>query len=167
MIWYFFPLLFRWLNTLGMLANQGIDVVIRHSFFDHGYNHLVDQNFNPLPVSVRQRFPTPFPCLSVLLIVLWSPLGEFFSFCYSLVSQIGQKYFWPILQTFSFTSQTYPNIYTHVCTYGFMHIHIYVFIYIYIFTNIILTNLVQLRFQIYLWPVWTLLESEFFQIVFF
>lgn len=42
--------LFRWLNTLGMSANQGIDVVIRHSFFDHGYNHLVDQNFNPLPV---------------------------------------------------------------------------------------------------------------------
>ncbi|XP_010636823.1 inactive heparanase-2 isoform X1 [Fukomys damarensis] len=38
-----------WLNTLGMLASQGIDVVIRHSFFDHGYNHLVDQNFNPLP----------------------------------------------------------------------------------------------------------------------
>ncbi|XP_029057106.1 inactive heparanase-2 isoform X1 [Monodon monoceros] len=40
---------FLWLNTLGMLANRGIDVVIRHSFFDHGYNHLVDQNFNPLP----------------------------------------------------------------------------------------------------------------------
>ncbi|XP_075389568.1 inactive heparanase-2 [Tenrec ecaudatus] len=40
---------FLWLNTLGMLANQGIDVVIRHSFFDHGFNHLVDQNFNPLP----------------------------------------------------------------------------------------------------------------------
>ncbi|KAM7073336.1 inactive heparanase-2 isoform 1-T1 [Molossus nigricans] len=40
---------FLWLNTLGMLAHQGIDVVIRHSFFDHGYNHLVDQNFNPLP----------------------------------------------------------------------------------------------------------------------
>ena len=130
-IWFFSPLLFRWLNTLGMLANQGIDVVIRHSFFDHGYNHLVDQNFNPLPVSVRSRFPTPFPCPSVLLIVLWSPLGEFFSFCYSLISQIGQKYFWPILQTFSFTSQTYPNIYSHVCTYGFTHIHIYAFIYIY------------------------------------
>ncbi|KAM9324822.1 inactive heparanase-2 [Gastrophryne carolinensis] len=40
---------FLWLNTLGMSANQGIDVVIRHSFFDHGYNHLVDQNFNPVP----------------------------------------------------------------------------------------------------------------------
>ncbi|XP_053548519.1 inactive heparanase-2 [Bombina bombina] len=40
---------FLWLNSLGMSANQGIDVVIRHSFFDHGYNHLVDQNFNPLP----------------------------------------------------------------------------------------------------------------------
>uniref|UniRef100_H3A912 Heparanase 2 (inactive) n=1 Tax=Latimeria chalumnae TaxID=7897 RepID=H3A912_LATCH len=40
---------FLWLNTLGMAAKQGIDVVIRHSFFDHGYNHLVDQNFNPLP----------------------------------------------------------------------------------------------------------------------
>ncbi|EFB24073.1 hypothetical protein PANDA_005174 [Ailuropoda melanoleuca] len=44
---------FLWLNTLGMLANQGIDVVIRHSFFDHGYNHLVDQNFNPLPKSAN------------------------------------------------------------------------------------------------------------------
>ncbi|KAL7990703.1 hypothetical protein Chor_014133 [Crotalus horridus] len=40
---------FLWLNSLGMLANQGIDVVMRHSFFDHGHNHLVDQNFNPLP----------------------------------------------------------------------------------------------------------------------
>ncbi|GCB60737.1 hypothetical protein scyTo_0009226 [Scyliorhinus torazame] len=40
---------FLWLNTLGMSAKQGIDVVIRNSFFDHGYNHLVDQNFNPLP----------------------------------------------------------------------------------------------------------------------
>ncbi|XP_044154726.1 inactive heparanase-2 [Bufo gargarizans] len=40
---------FLWLNTLGMSANQGVDVVIRHSFFDHGYNHLVDQNFTPLP----------------------------------------------------------------------------------------------------------------------
>lgn len=38
-----------------MLANQGIDVVIRHSFFDHGYNHLVDQNFNPLPVSKLEK----------------------------------------------------------------------------------------------------------------
>ncbi|XP_067909188.1 inactive heparanase-2 isoform X3 [Heterodontus francisci] len=40
---------FLWLNTLGMSAKQGIDVVIRNSFFDHGYTHLVDQNFNPLP----------------------------------------------------------------------------------------------------------------------
>ncbi|XP_076021774.1 inactive heparanase-2 [Genypterus blacodes] len=40
---------FLWLNTLGMAAVQGIDVVLRHSFFDYGYTHLVDQNFNPLP----------------------------------------------------------------------------------------------------------------------
>nr|XP_028586431.1 inactive heparanase-2 isoform X2 [Podarcis muralis] len=40
---------FLWLNSLGMLSIQGIDVVMRHSFFDHGHNHLVDQNFNPLP----------------------------------------------------------------------------------------------------------------------
>lgn len=60
MYWCSFPpLLFRWLNTLGMLANQGIDVVIRHSFFDHGYNHLVDQNFNPLPVS-EIKIPSSF-----------------------------------------------------------------------------------------------------------
>ena len=42
----------RWVNTLGMAAVQGIDVVLRHSFFDYGYTHLVDQNFNPLPVSL-------------------------------------------------------------------------------------------------------------------
>ncbi|XP_056147995.1 inactive heparanase-2 [Lampris incognitus] len=40
---------FLWLNTLGMAAVQGIDVVLRHSFFDYGYTHLVDQQFNPLP----------------------------------------------------------------------------------------------------------------------
>lgn len=42
----------RWVNTLGMAAMQGIDVVLRHSFFDYGYTHLVDQHFNPLPVSL-------------------------------------------------------------------------------------------------------------------
>lgn len=42
---------FRWVNTLGMAALHGIDVVLRHSFFDYGYTHLVDQHFNPLPVS--------------------------------------------------------------------------------------------------------------------
>ncbi|XP_030900495.1 inactive heparanase-2 isoform X4 [Melopsittacus undulatus] len=40
---------FLWLNTLGLLASRGIDVVVRHSFLDHGHNHLVDHNFNPLP----------------------------------------------------------------------------------------------------------------------
>ncbi|TSK22790.1 Inactive heparanase-2 [Bagarius yarrelli] len=38
-----------WLNTLGISAMQGIDVVLRHSFFDYGYSRLVDQQFNPLP----------------------------------------------------------------------------------------------------------------------
>lgn len=48
----------RWANTLGMAAVQGIDVVLRHSFFDYGYTHLVDQHFNPLPVSfgVSQKY---------------------------------------------------------------------------------------------------------------
>lgn len=46
-----------------------------------------------------------------------------------------------------------PQYILTVYTHGFMYIHIYAFIYIYIFTTIILTNLVQLRFQIYLWPV--------------
>lgn len=46
------PSIPRWLNTLGLLASQGIDVVVRHSFLDHGHNHLVDQNFNPLPVGL-------------------------------------------------------------------------------------------------------------------
>ncbi|XP_068614967.1 inactive heparanase-2-like [Brachionichthys hirsutus] len=40
---------FLWMNTLGTAAVQGIDVVLRHSFFDYGYSRLVDQNFNPLP----------------------------------------------------------------------------------------------------------------------
>ncbi|XP_030604124.1 inactive heparanase-2 isoform X2 [Archocentrus centrarchus] len=40
---------FLWVNTLGMAALHGIDVVLRHSFFDYGYTHLVDQHFNPLP----------------------------------------------------------------------------------------------------------------------
>ncbi|XP_008427866.1 inactive heparanase-2 isoform X2 [Poecilia reticulata] len=40
---------FLWMNSLGVAAVQGIDVVLRHSFFDYGYTHLVDQNFNPLP----------------------------------------------------------------------------------------------------------------------
>ncbi|XP_051507062.1 inactive heparanase-2-like [Myxocyprinus asiaticus] len=40
---------FLWLNTLGIAAAHGIDVVLRHSFFDYGYSHLVDQHFNPLP----------------------------------------------------------------------------------------------------------------------
>lgn len=35
-----------------MAAVHGIDVVLRHSFFDYGYTHLVDQHFNPFPVSV-------------------------------------------------------------------------------------------------------------------
>ncbi|CAL8359007.1 unnamed protein product [Boreogadus saida] len=42
----------RWLNTLGMAAVQGVDVVLRHSLFDYGYTRLVDQHFNPLPVSL-------------------------------------------------------------------------------------------------------------------
>nr|XP_057914267.1 inactive heparanase-2 isoform X4 [Doryrhamphus excisus] len=36
-------------HTPGMAAVQGIDVVLRHSFFDYGYTHLVDQHLNPLP----------------------------------------------------------------------------------------------------------------------
>ncbi|XP_061546817.1 inactive heparanase-2 [Phycodurus eques] len=44
-----FAAAFLWANTLGMAAVQGIDVVLRHSFFDYGYTHLVDQHFNPLP----------------------------------------------------------------------------------------------------------------------
>ncbi|KAK0131922.1 Inactive heparanase-2 [Merluccius polli] len=40
---------FLWLNTLGMAAVQGIDVVLRHSLFDYGYTRLVDQHFSPLP----------------------------------------------------------------------------------------------------------------------
>ncbi|XP_028815305.1 inactive heparanase-2 [Denticeps clupeoides] len=44
-----FAACFLWINTLGISAMHGIDVVLRHSFFDYGYNHLVDQHFNPVP----------------------------------------------------------------------------------------------------------------------
>ncbi|KAM8851710.1 inactive heparanase-2 [Synchiropus picturatus] len=40
---------FLWANTLGVAAVKGVDVVLRHSFFDYGYTHFVDQHFNPLP----------------------------------------------------------------------------------------------------------------------
>lgn len=58
----------RWLNTLGLLASQGIDVVVRHSFLDHGHNHLVDQNFNPLPVGLPggARRDAPFSLMFFL-----------------------------------------------------------------------------------------------------
>lgn len=64
----------RWLNTLGLLASQGIDVVVRHSFLDHGHNHLVDQNFNPLPVGLPGGHHTgagfsPLICREVSLLV--------------------------------------------------------------------------------------------------
>lgn len=59
----------RWLNTLGLLASQGIDVVVRHSFLDHGHNHLVDQNFNPLPVGLPggTRKDAPFSLIVFFL----------------------------------------------------------------------------------------------------
>lgn len=71
----FFPILcisivyFRWVNTLGMAALHGIDVVLRHSFFDYGYTHLVDQHFNPLPVSfsfsIQQGYEEPICIFSM------------------------------------------------------------------------------------------------------
>ncbi|XP_059586269.1 inactive heparanase-2 isoform X2 [Alligator mississippiensis] len=70
---------FLWLNTLGMLAHQGIDVVMRHSFFDHGHNHLVDQNFNPLPAGCRGNWtwtcqlPAPWPSWGASRLLLLPP----------------------------------------------------------------------------------------------
>lgn len=40
----------RWLDKLGLSARQGIDVVMRQVFFGAGTYHLVDANFEPLPV---------------------------------------------------------------------------------------------------------------------
>lgn len=59
----------RWMNTLGMAALNGIDVVLRHSFFDYGYTHLVDQNFNPLPVSLFILFQKRLKCLFTFLVL--------------------------------------------------------------------------------------------------
>ncbi|KAL8187505.1 UNVERIFIED_CONTAM: hypothetical protein K2H54_049772 [Gekko kuhli] len=66
---------FLWLNSLGMLASQGIDVVMRHSFFDHGHNHLVDQNFNPLPPSAAERSHGINHCLGLAAHQLVMSLG--------------------------------------------------------------------------------------------
>lgn len=67
------PSIPRWLNTLGLLASQGIDVVVRHSFLDHGHNHLVDQNFNPLPVGLPRNVVLGLasPCTFGGVLSLW------------------------------------------------------------------------------------------------
>lgn len=41
----------RWLDKLGVSAQMGIEVVMRQVFFGAGNYHLVDENFEPLPVS--------------------------------------------------------------------------------------------------------------------
>lgn len=49
----------RWLDKLGLSARQGIDVVMRQVFFGAGTYHLVDANFEPLPV--RKQHPLNAP----------------------------------------------------------------------------------------------------------
>ncbi|XP_050829707.1 heparanase isoform X2 [Serinus canaria] len=46
---------FMWLDKLGLSARQGIDVVMRQVFFGAGTYHLVDANFEPLPVSLHLK----------------------------------------------------------------------------------------------------------------
>lgn len=70
----------RWLNTLGLLASQGIDVVVRHSFLDHGHNHLVDQNFNPLPVGLPRGAYKDAP-FSLIVFFLGGGIWFFSSLC--------------------------------------------------------------------------------------
>lgn len=41
----------RWLDKLGLSARMGIEVVMRQVLFGAGNYHLVDENFEPLPVS--------------------------------------------------------------------------------------------------------------------
>lgn len=41
---------FIWLDKLGLAAQNGIDLVIRQSFFN-GYYALIDDDYNPAPVS--------------------------------------------------------------------------------------------------------------------
>lgn len=49
----------RWLDKLGLSARQGIDVVMRQVFFGAGTYHLVDADFEPLPVCDQHPLNTP------------------------------------------------------------------------------------------------------------
>lgn len=46
----------RWLDKLGLAAKLGLDVVIRQVLIGSGTYHLVDNNLDPLPVSVFYGF---------------------------------------------------------------------------------------------------------------
>ncbi|GAB1289892.1 Heparanase [Apodemus speciosus] len=46
---------FMWLDKLGLSAQMGIEVVMRQVFFGAGNYHLVDENFEPLPVPRYQE----------------------------------------------------------------------------------------------------------------
>lgn len=63
----------RWLDKLGLSARMGIEVVMRQVFFGAGNYHLVDDNFEPLPVSghycpvsVNRVEDTQGPCVNLL-----------------------------------------------------------------------------------------------------
>ncbi|TKC46796.1 hypothetical protein EI555_016007 [Monodon monoceros] len=60
---------FMWLDKLGLSARMGIEVVMRQVFFGAGNYHLVDENFEPLPVSDHY-----FPIIDYWLSLLFKKL---------------------------------------------------------------------------------------------
>ncbi|CAL8283870.1 unnamed protein product [Arctogadus glacialis] len=88
---------FLWLNTLGMAAVQGVDVVLRHSLFDYGYTRLVDQHFNPLPELV---YAWPLLAYHQELVYAWPLLAYHQELVYAwplLAYHQELVYAWPLL----------------------------------------------------------------------
>lgn len=103
---YFCPAALRWVNTLGMAASHGVDAVLRHSFFDYGYSHLVDQHFNPLPVSLLSADQGE----TLIHIFSASQIAPFITTRWGLFGAVLQR-FRPSLcrsQRFSGTSRSFP-----------------------------------------------------------
>ncbi len=70
----------RWLDKLGLAAKLGLDVVIRQVLIGSGTYHLVDDNLDPLPVSVFYVFH--LCCITSVSVQECGPVNypSFFSF---------------------------------------------------------------------------------------
>lgn len=65
----------RWLDKLGLSARMGMEVVMRQVLFGAGNYHLVDENFEPLPVS-DCHFPIAVSSLEYTEGLLYQPPME-------------------------------------------------------------------------------------------